>query len=386
MSWTTALAISIPWWAMVAFMVLRLRLPRPLPEKPAAGPFISVIVPARNEAKNIGRCVRSLCASRYEGGFEVIVVDDRSDDDTAEVAESVAKGCASTVRVVRGAELPSDWTGKPWACHQGVEAARGELLLFTDADTWHAPELLGRAVAAVEEDGADLLSLVGDQETGSFWERVVQPFFVFLVAQAYPRTALPFRQARWQRAVANGQFILVRRKAYESVGGHRAASAAVVEDLRLAQIMTRAGHTVVLRGATGVFATRMYRSLGEMVRGWSKNIAVGTQMWARTTAGGIVLQPAMLTGFVVIFMLPFGALLGGAAAGAGAPFLLGAASATLPNMALAAFVNRRSDVSPLYGLLQPLASIVVCCTVLHSLARGRRVRWKGRVYRAQLTG
>lgn len=385
MSWTTALAISIPWWAMAAFMLLRLKLPRPLPKEPSAGPFVSVIVPARNESQNIGRCVGSLCASRYEGGFEVIVVDDRSDDDTAEVAESVEKDRADSVRVLRGAELPSDWTGKPWACHQGVEAARGKLLLFTDADTWHAPELLGRAVAGMEEDGADLLSLAGDQETGSFWERVAQPSFLFLLVQVYPNTSLPFRQSRWRKAVANGQFIFVRRKVYESIGGHRAASAAVIEDLRLAHIMTRAGHTVVLRRAKAAFATRMYRSLGEIVRGWSKNIAMGARMFAGE-AVGMFLPPILLAAIAAIFLLPFGALLGGAAAGAGAPFLLGAGSATLANMATAAQVNRSSGVSPLYGLLQPLSALVVCCSVLHSLVRGRRISWKGRVYKARTAG
>lgn len=385
MSLTTALAISILWWAMAAFMLLRLKLPRPLPTEPSAGPFVSVIVPARNESQNIRRCVSSLCASQYEGGFEVIVVDDRSDDDTAEVAESVARGRADKVRVVRGAELPSDWTGKPWACHQGVEAARGSLLLFTDADTWHAPELLGRAVAGMEEDGADLLSLAGDQETGSFWERVAQPSFLFLLVQVYPNTSLPFRQSRWRKAVANGQFIFVRRKVYESIGGHRATSAAVIEDLRLAHIMTRAGHTVVLRRAKAAFATRMYRSLGEIVRGWSKNIAMGARMFAGE-AVGMFLPPVLLTTVATIFLLPFWALLAGAVAGAGAPFLLGAGSATLANMATAAQVNRSSDVSPLYGLLQPLSAMVVCCAVLHSWVRGRRISWKGRVYTARTVG
>lgn len=384
MSWTTALALSIPWWAAGAFLLLRLKLPRPLPEESSAGPFVSVIVPARNEARNIGRCARSLCASRYEGGFEVIVVDDRSDDRTAEAAERAARGRADSVRVVRGAELPPDWTGKPWACHQGVGAARGELLLFTDADTWHAPDLLGRAVAGMKEDGADLLSVSGDQETGTFWERLAQPLFVFLVAQAYPTTRHPFQQSRWRKAVANGQFILVRRKAYESVGGHRAASAAVVEDLRLAQIMTREGHAVVIRGARGAFATRMYRSLGEMVRGWSKNIVVGAQMVLGPTAGPAVL--VFVLGLAVVYQLPFGALLWGAAAGAEAPFLLWAGSACMANMALSAQIGRFFRVSPLHGLLQPLSALVVGCTVLDSLARGRRISWKGRVYQARTGG
>jgi len=385
MSWPLAVTTSIAWWAIAAFLLLRLKFPRALPTRPHRGPFVSVIVPARNEAKSIERCVRSLCASEYAGGFEVIVVDDRSSDGTGSLARGLKPGRAESLRVLEGSELPSEWTGKPWACHQGLQAARGDLLLFTDADTWHAPELLGLAVAAMEEDGADLLTLAGRQETGSFWERLLQPSFFFLFAQAYPDTSRPFQQHRWQRSLANGQFILVRRNAYSGVGGHRAISAAVVEDLRLAQLMTRAGCTVVFRGAREVFATRMYRSLGEIFWGWSKNVAVAARL-AVGNARAATLLPVVLVLFPAALLAPAVVLAAGLLVGAEAPWILWAGMAALANMAMAAAATWRMGVSPLYALLQPLAALITWCVLVHSTVRGSRVRWKGRAYTAETGG
>ena len=135
---------------------------------------MSVVVPARDEAVNIGSCVASLAASTYPD-FELVVVDDRSSDGTATLARAMGPGNARALRVLDGTELPEGWLGKPWACAQGAAGATGELLLFTDADTVHGPDLLGRAVAALEEDRADLLTVTGRQLMGSFWERLVQP-------------------------------------------------------------------------------------------------------------------------------------------------------------------------------------------------------------------
>lgn len=385
MSWPLAVTISVAWWATAAFLLLRLKFPRPLPTRQKRGPFVSVIVPARNEARNIVRCVRSLCASEYAGGFEVIVVDDRSRDGTGSLARSVKPGRAESLRVLEGSELPSDWTGKPWACHQGLQAARGEWLLFTDADTWHAPELLGLAAAAMEEDDADLLTLAGRQETDTFWERLLQPSFFFLIAQAYPDTSRPFRQRRWRRSLANGQFLLARRSAYSRVGGHRAVSAAVVEDLRFAQLMTREGCTVVFRGAREVFATRMYRSLGEIFRGWSKNVAVG----ARLTVGSAraaTLLPVALVIFPAVLLAPSVVMAAGVLAGAEAPWIFCAGLAALANVGMAAAATWRMGISPAYALLQPLAALLTWCVLFHSTLRGSRVRWKGRAYKAETSG
>src|SRR5207249_7936931 len=138
------------------------------------------IVPARAEEVNIGRCVRSLLATTYDP-VEIIVVDDRSSDATPEIVERLARSAeaAGRLRLVRGAELPAGWFGKPWAVVQGYRVSRGELLLFIDADTKHTPELVPRAVGALEMERVHLVSLLARQEMVTFWERLVQPH-VFL--------------------------------------------------------------------------------------------------------------------------------------------------------------------------------------------------------------
>src|SRR5256884_157399 len=148
-----------------------------------AGVLASVIVPARNEAMNIERCVRSILATEYRP-VEVIVVDDRSSDATAEIVERIMRSgeAASRLRLVRGEELPQGWFGKSWAIAQGYRVARGDLLLFTDADTWHHPELLPRTVSVLTAERADLVSVVARQEMVTFWERLVQPHVLVALA------------------------------------------------------------------------------------------------------------------------------------------------------------------------------------------------------------
>lgn len=376
--------MAAAWWLLPGIAMWRLRIPRPLPTggAPDARPFVSVVVPARNEARNIARCVRSLSRSSYPD-FEIVVVDDRSKDGTAELARDVGPGRAKSLRVVEGAALPAGWTGKPWACHQGFRRARGDLLLFTDADTCHGPDLLGQAVAGMEEDGAHVLSVAGRQEMGSFWERLMQPFVLFLLAQIYAHAQRPFRRDRWRWAVANGQFLMVRRDAYEAAGGHEAIKHEVVEDLRFAQLMTRAGYTVTVRSASD-FSVRMYRSLGELVAGWSKCVETGF----RTTVGRgptPFVVTACFAAVLVAWVAPLGVVAVGATTGAGLPMLVCAASAYLAGVFLFCLVARFSGVSAGFGFLHPLAATVLCHILLAGAARGPRVRWKGRDYQVRRT-
>ena len=174
-----------PWIALAIYIVIKVRLPRPLPgalpsalpvvnATGRAAPLVSVIVPARNEERSIRSCLESISASDYPD-FEVIVVDDQSDDATLELARAVLANHARRVVVVEGHSLPTGWMGKPWACAQGAKVAEGDLLLFTDADTVHAPELLGRAVAGMVEDEGDALTLLGRQIMETFWSGWFRP-------------------------------------------------------------------------------------------------------------------------------------------------------------------------------------------------------------------
>ncbi len=393
----------LPWGLLGTFLAFGIREPRPLPSEanPLGSnetgddgiPVVSIIVPARNEAGNITRCLTSL--TRLTGiPFEILVVDDRSTDDTAGEAAAVPAGNALSLRVVEGGALPDGWFGKPWACRQGADLARGRLLLFTDADTLHHPDLLLRAVRGMEEDGAELLSLLGRQEMGTWGEKLVQPQIFLLLGTRYGKLHRVITPDRWKDAIANGQFVLVQRTAYETIQGHHAVRNEVVEDLRLAQEMARAGSTVTVRRAETVFSTRMYTSLRTLVDGWTKNVAIGAQQ-----ASGR-LSPLALPGIVlflsffwlfpaVAFAVTAGVwlftaeLTGGAAPEWVAPVAIWAGSAWTLGVLIWAGAYRRFGVSPALGLIHPLGSAVVVFIVIRSWFRGgRRIEWKGRRYGA----
>jgi len=373
------LLLELPWLAVLAFLVLRVRLPREIPARaPSRTPCVSVVVPARNEAVNIGRVLASLVASRYPD-FEVVVVDDRSDDGTGDLARSMGPGNARRVVVVDGAELPEGWLGKPWACAQGAREARGDLLLFTDADTVHGPDLLGRAVAALEDEDADLLTLAGRQLMETFWERLVQPQIFFTMVLRFFDLEASMRKGRWRECIANGQFMLFRREAYEALGGHAAVKDEVVEDLVMAQIVVRAGRRLSVRMAETAFATRMYRSLPDLVAGWSKNIVQGGLATMPPRLRPFVAPFSALSGFVLWLLPPLA--LAGALAGVGGPGLaLWASLAVGVSILHWALFTARMGASPAYGVLYPLGAAVGMYIFLRSWVRGRRVEWKGRAY------
>lgn len=378
MSTGAALALAAAWAALTAWSVLRIRLPRLLPPGGRDGPLVSVIVPARDEAVNIERCLDSLTSSHYPH-FEIVVVDDQSTDGTGDLARAIDVGNARRVEVVDGAPLPPGWLGKPWACHQGVAVARGELLLFTDADTWHDADLMERAVAALFQDEADAVTVLGTQEMETFWERVVQPQIFFGMAAIFNDTRAPFRRRRWRRSIANGQYFLFRAAAYRELGGHEAVRGEVAEDLRLAQLMIRGGRTLSVRDGRRLFSTRMYRSLGHLIEGWSKNTARGARL-----VGGQVGSVALFVGSLLVaplvWLLPPLLVLAGGMGWVEGPVLLLAALATTINVAMWSFITWQLGAPARYGLIYPLGAAVAWYVVLRSLLRGARVEWKGREY------
>jgi len=373
------LLFALPWAAVLAFLLLRVRLPREIPPgPPARTPFVSVVVPARDEAVNIASCVASLAASTYPD-FEIVVVDDRSADGTGALARAVGPGHARALRVLDGTELPEGWLGKPWACAQGAAGAAGELLLFTDADTVHGPDLLSRAVAAMEEDRADLLTVTGRQLMGSFWERLVQPQIFLTIMFRFFNIGGPVEGRRWRDAIANGQFLLFRRDAYEALGGHAAVKHAVAEDLAMAQRVVRTGGRLSVRMAESAFATRMYRSLGELVDGWSKNLVKGGMTTVLPRLRPLV-APAMALGSVGLWIAP-PVVLAAATLGVGGPgLLLWSAMATALSVLVWVLFTARMGAPPAYGLLYPLGAAVGTWISVRSWARGRNVEWKGRTY------
>lgn len=332
---------------------------------------LSVIIPARNESATIGNVLGSILASTHRS-LEVIVVDDRSDDDTAEQVMHLAR-TDPRLRLVRGAALPVGWFGKPWACQQGAAVATGEFLLFTDADTTHQPELISHALGGLLAEEADLLTLTSQQRCQTFWERLVMPQIWLLLGARYVPERIN-RATKPSQVVANGQFILIRRSAYDAIGGHESVQGEVVEDLALAQHAFAAGCRVRMMFGERLLATRMYRSLGAMVEGWSKNLYLGS----RQSMGGhrllTPLAPFAVMAIFAFWLVPWLCL----ALGILPQAMVVAIGCSLLFWGLIAF---GMDIPIRYALGYPIGALMALGIMLRSTVRGRRhIVWKGRQY------
>jgi chlorobactene glucosyltransferase len=376
--------LAAPWAVVPVVTVLRARRSRSLDEEStdvgADAPVVSVVIPARNEAHNIRRCVESALASAYPS-LEVIVVDDHSTDDTGAIARELAARDVR-LRVVTPPDLPPDWFGKQWACATGAAAARGSVLGFFDADTWQAPDLVPRVVSAMRSRASDLLTVAGDQELGSFWERVLQPQVFAIMFARYGGTEVINESRRAEHKIANGQCMFFTREAYDAMGGHASVRHKVAEDLALAQHFFSAGRRVTMVLGLEQLRTRMYTSLRELVHGWGKNIYAGGRdslprgaFW-RAIYPVLLVLPALsgLVPPVLLVLALFGVL--------GKGVLVWSAIVTAINLVWWTIVYAMIGVSPLYALLHPLGAAVLLYISLYALVRGERVRWKGREYRA----
>jgi chlorobactene glucosyltransferase len=380
--WGNIALAAIPWIVVPAVILWRARDTASLEAYPTAPPgetpLVSVIVPARNEARNIAACVRSIVGATWPR-FELIVVDDHSTDGTGNLARAVASA-DPRVTVIDNPGLPAGWFGKQWACHNGARAARGSFLLFTDADTRHAPELLARSMNAMRERRADLFTVAGTQTMGTFWERLLQPQVFGMLLARFGGTERVSRSGNPYDKIANGQFILVRRDVYDRAGGHEAVRAHVAEDLRLAQEWTRLGYSVQMVAGFDQMTTRMYEGFGELWRGWGKNIWAGGRdaMPGGPAARAVfrVLAPFVPLWEIVPAIAIVLALAGVVPAAAGVWGAIAYACS-------AAFwiVMRRVFRAPVwYALIHPLAACVLAALLARASWRGARVEWKGRRY------
>ncbi len=256
--------------------------------------LISVLVPARNEGDNIGPCVRALLAQDYPH-IEVLVLDDDSDDDTAAIVRSFDD---PRLRLFTGETLPEGWTGKNWACHQLASKAQGDVLCFVDADTLLAPSTLSSALAIMNEEEADLVTLLVAAEYNSTTEAVLLPMVNHALLALFP-IWLMHGQRFPRLAIGLGPFMMIHTATYEACGGHAAAPGHVVDDVELCRAVKGIGGTVRLANGTSMVGTRWYSSVGDIWRGFSKN-AFGaldsSSIVALTTV--LVLVPLLCTPFI----------------------------------------------------------------------------------------
>lgn len=377
-----AVLASLPWIVAPIATVIRVRNSRTLDEEsadaPVPAPMVSVVVPARNEARNIERCVRCVLSTTWPN-LEVIVVDDHSDDGTGEIARRIAAE-DQRVRVIDNWPLPDDWFGKQWACANGANAARGGILCFTDADTFHHPDLITRSVNAIVRRKADLFSVASRQELGSFWEKLIQPQIFAFLALRYGGTETVTNSPRVTDKIANGQCIFFLRDVYESLGGHALVRDHVAEDMMLAQRAFARGKRVVVVAGVNQLSARMYTSLREMIDGWGKNVFAGgkdSMMFGRL---GKAVYPVVLLSGPLIGLIPPLMLLLWLAGFVPAGIATWAAITSVSLLLWWLYVYHWIGERPAYALLSPLGAAVVFYILLRAVLRGQNVKWKGRRY------
>jgi chlorobactene glucosyltransferase len=379
---TNEILAAMPWivFAILVPILLRRRsnIDCYTPLDADASPMVSIIIPARNEAENITTCLRTILKTRYPH-WEVIVVDDSSVDGTAEVVRAIDDASGGRVTLVEGAPLPDDWMGKSWACWQGYKVAKGDVLLFTDADTRHNSRLLGHAVAGMKKENADLLTVLPRQIMEGFWERIILPHvFVAIMLRFHDVTRIG-KARRPRDVIANGQFLLFPRASYEAIGGHATVRRNVVEDLRLAQIMVEKKRHVFAAHAENLMQTRMYRSLRGIIEGWSKNLALGARQAAPKWLGTIA--PWMLGIIEILFWVVPATVFTLSFFMTVSPFLKGwSLTATVVSLFFWMATHLRFRIPMLHATLYPLGALITGFMCFRSAMRGERVAWKGRNY------
>ncbi len=341
-------------------------------------PVVSMIVPARNEIDNIAACLVGLTQQAgLAAGSSIIVVDDGSQDGTAAAVEQqIERGCPITL--IAAGPLPKGWVGKPHACWRGATLAQGAWLCFIDADVSIAPQLVAAAIETAEAQQIDMLSLHPFQQLGSFWERLVIPAGLLIIACAKALNAA--NSSGSSAADANGQFILVRREAYFDLGGHAAVGSEICEDRALALRFERAGFRFRVLAAEHFATTRMYRDLSSLWEGLSKNaieiLGTGRATLAASAAGMLVGWTSLaLPIAIAATILPRPSatqLIGVSLTLAGSAIVLGVQFGTV----------RHFRIPAVFGLLMPCGYTAAAVLACHSflLRRGGGVTWKGRKY------
>lgn len=373
-------AVALIWALFVAGVILNVLFVPTLRtgERPSRALSLSVVIPARNEERGIGETVRAFRAQDYPE-LEVIVVNDASTDATAAAARAAA-GDDPRIRLIEGTETPEGWLGKPWALEQGAQAARGELLLFVDADIHYEPEAVSAMVAALERSGAAGLTAFPRIVLGGFWERVAMPqlgavFFGMVPVWLSNHTTWPLL------GIGAGTGNLYRRETYASIGRHEAIRRSVVDDMALAQRARRCGfRTVTVRGADLV-AVRMYHGLREIVDGFTKN--------AYDAMGGHPLLAVLLI-FLSVWLqftpwVGSGLALWNLAAGLplhGFHFASLAALVLLTIGRVVLFAELRYPIAHALFSHAPMAAVwlvILLRSTWHGVVR-RRIVWRGRVH------
>ena len=335
-------------------------------------PMVSICVPARNEERDIGTCLESLLKQDYPH-VEVIAVDDNSEDTTADIIMELAER-NENLRFVSGDILPEGWLGKPFALYQAVRHAKGEYLLFTDADPVFESNAVTSAVYRIQHDNLDALTLMPGAVFGSFWEKAVQPVIFAFIAGLTRFCKINDQDSK--KAMGIGAFLMFRRSAYEKIGGHEKVKDCVVEDIALAKCVKREGLKFLIADGKKVLSIRMYHSLREIWIGWRKNFFFALKKSVFWTFYYIFIILGFQCGTYLIFF--FNLILG-------EPWVWMAISALSSTLVWVTGVKLCDDLklNSLNAIWFPLGSVIMVAIMLNSMTQSlywRATEWRGRIY------
>lgn len=348
-------------------------------------PFVSILVPARNEENCIEECIRSLVQQDYEPR-EIVVLDDQSSDRTRAIVQQIADELPATqrerLRILAGQPLPAGWIGKNFACYQLSQAARGEYLIFTDADTVHQPAMTRSVIGCMQEFGVQLLTAQPEHTMKSLGERLVVPLLNFTILTLLPIPLILHSRAP-SLATGNGQLLCFQRSAYERIGGHTKVKGRILEDVLLARAIKAAGYRMIFVDALEFVRCRMYHSFAEVWSGFSKNLFAFYNYSLPFAILSLILN-------LGLFLLPL-------------CFLIAALFISLPSQALLfaaigwmiticmrilltlRFCHQQRSLMLLISLLHSVSILLECLILLNSIRwhyRKAGTTWKGRQYSA----
>lgn len=340
-----------------------------------AGPFlrraprkrsglVSVLVPVRDEEKNIAECIKSLAAQDYPD-MEIIIYDDCSSDKTLKIARRYAAETEG-ITIIRGGEPPPGWTGKNHACHKLACAARGDVLIFTDADDRHSTDAVSRTVGYMQKWNVSLVSAFPEMITGSFAEKLILPMIDMIIYSMFILWSARF--VPWNIfAAANGQWLAIERETYDKIGGHSAVRNFVVEDVAIARRAKKQGFKILTASGLSSVKSRMYESRAQVWQGLSKNIFGLTNYNVALFAMLLsILFASCVAPFIIIFILPGNIFVQAAVAG---------------NLLWRTALSLRFRHNVLISvLLHPVSVTILIFIGINSwyLSNFRSVAWKGR--------
>jgi len=353
-----------------------LKRPNPAAGIPQPPPLVSVLIPARNEEENIKKCLESLQRQDYPN-FEVLVLDDNSTDSTAEVVAEIAAR-DSRIQLIKGASLPEEWAGKPFACYQLAQRAQGSWLLFIDADTVHARHMLRSVLALAIEHNAALLSGFPRQIAETLPEKIAMPLLYFVIMGWMPLWWLQ-RSPVPRPSLAVGQLLLFPREAYWRIGGHQAVYSRILEDVWLGVETVKHGGRHIAIDLSPVFWTRMYRNVAGMWEGFVKWI------YSVAAISPVVLVGLLTAGFF-FYLAPFYWVWNGFfSVMAPTEWRFIAVFQVAMILSMRGLVDNHFRQSLLSTFLHPIGFSFLFAAGLYGgwrQAVGLGVRWKNRLYRA----